>query len=209
MRLKLAGKGFLFAAMMAFALQGCALGTDTGVSDSANAASMATPAAAAAITASDIGEPQTWGGLESVVAVKHVFFAAQPDAAALKEARNHGVGAVINLREPSESEWDEAGEVKKLGLTYYNVPIPSGGTGLSEASMEEISRLVRLHSDQKILLHCSSGNRAAAWLATHLVNDHHMDMEPSLALAQKAGLTSPKWQSRVNNYLGIEDALPE
>lgn len=158
--------------------------------------------AATTITAADIGRAQTWGGIDNVVSVKHLFFSAQPDRAALQVAREHGVGVVINLREPSEFEWDEPAEVQRLGMTYFNLPVSTEGTGLNQETMETISRLVRQHANQKILLHCSSGNRASAWFAVHLANDHGMGAEQSIALARQAGLDQLQMENRVRNYLG-------
>ena len=190
----LSGNSLLLCLLAVLVLQGCA------------------PAAvrvSAPVTVDDIGPAQTWGGIDNVVAVKHLYISAQPDTAALLDARAHDVGVVISLREPSETEWDEAQEAGSLGMAYYNVPVPASGPELDQSAMEDISALVREHRDQKILLHCSSGNRAAAWFAVHLVVDHGMDIEPSIALARKAGLTKPGMEARVRNYLGAGGELPE
>jgi len=160
---------------------------------------------AAAVTDADIGQAQTWGGIDNVVSVKHLYFSEQPDAAALRVAREHDVGVVISLRDPAESDWDESGEAANLGMKYYNVPISKTGPGFSQKSMQTISDLVQQHRTQKILLHCSTGNRAAAWLAVHLVNDHGMQTDPAIALARKAGLTNQQMESRTRTYLEEAD----
>jgi protein tyrosine phosphatase (PTP) superfamily phosphohydrolase (DUF442 family) len=161
-----------------------------------------------AVSAADIGAAEAWGGASNVVSVKHLYFSEQPDAATLIEARDRGVGVVINLREPSELDWDEARAATDSGLTYYNVPIAAAGSSFDAATMEEISMLVQKHQDQKILLHCSSGNRASAWLAIHLVNDHGMGVEPSISLARKIGLTKPVIEARVREYLNEVEQSP-
>jgi len=162
-----------------------------------------------AIGAADIGATETWGGANNVVSVKHLYFSEQPDAATINEARDHGVGVVVNLREPSEFDWDEESAATDAGLTYYNVPIAAAGPSFNAAAMEEISTLVQKHKDQKILLHCSSGNRASAWLAIHMVNDHGMGIESSISLARKAGLTKPVIEARVREYLGEIEQSPQ
>ncbi len=155
----------------------------------------------AAVTEADISAAQTWGKADNVVQVKHLYFSAQPDAAGIKAAKDAGVEVVINLRNSEEMDWDEAGAVIEAGLTYYQVPISGDGPGFDQSSMQRISALVKKHHAQPLWLHCSSGNRASAWLAVHLVQDHHMDVDQSIALAQKAGLTSAEIEKRVRTYV--------
>jgi len=155
----------------------------------------------AAVTEADISAAQTWGKAENVVQVKHLYFSAQPDAAGIKAAKDAGVEVVINLRNSEEMDWDEAAAVEQAGLTYYQVPISGDGPGFDQSSMQRISALVKKHHPQPLWLHCSSGNRASAWLAVHLVQDHHMGVDQSIALAQKAGLTSAELEKRVRTYV--------
>ena len=115
---------------------------------------------------------------------------------------------VINLRDPSEFDWDEANAAATAGLTYYNVPIASRGNSFDAEAIEKIGALVKKHSDERVLLHCSSGNRASAWLAIHLVNDHGMNVDTSISLAKRAGLTKPNIETRVRNYLHDGEVSP-
>ena len=160
------------------------------------------------VTAADIGAAQIWGAASNVVGVKHLYFSEQPDAQTLVEAGDRGVGVVINLREPAEMDWDEAGSAQELGMTYYNLPIAAQSASFDAATMKKISALVGKHRDTKILLHCSSGNRASAWLAIHLVQDHGMHIENSVSLARQAGLTKPEIESRVRQYLSEVEQSP-
>ena len=153
------------------------------------------------VTAADISEPQSWGAAENVVKVKHLYFSAQPDAAGINAAKDAGVEVVINLRSPKEMDWDEAGAVTQAGLTYYQVPISGEGPAFDQNSMQRISALVKKHHRQPVWLHCSSGNRASAWLAVHLAQDHRMDIDQSIELARKAGLTNAELEARVRTYV--------
>lgn len=184
----------MLALMLMSVIAGCSTQDHKGVTDTAQPKR-------AAVSAADIGNPVIWGGAGNVVSVKHLYFSDQPDAATLIEARDRGVGTVINLRDPSEFDWDEASAAKDAGLAYYNIPIASDSTSFDIDAMNQISALVKKHSDQKILLHCASGNRASAWLAIHLVKDHGMNMDSSILLAQKAGLTKPAIEARVREFL--------
>ena len=155
-----------------------------------------------AITSADFSEPRTWGAMKNVVGVKHLYMSGQPDEAALREAREHGVAAVINLREPDELDWDEEAAVNALGIGYYNIPIVSGDSGLDAGAVAAITRLVGQYKGQKILLHCSSGNRVSAWLAVHLVQDHGMTADSAIELAKHANMTKPETETMVREFLG-------
>jgi protein tyrosine phosphatase (PTP) superfamily phosphohydrolase (DUF442 family) len=157
--------------------------------------------AEAAITAADFGEPQTWGATKNVVKVKHMYISGQPDNATLIEAREQGVAAVINVRGPKEIDWDEEAATVALGLDYYNIPIVSGDHGFDANAIDEITRLVGQYKDQKVLIHCASGNRVSGWLAVHLVRDHDMQVDPAIELAKLANLTSPAIATRVRESL--------
>lgn len=153
------------------------------------------------VSPSDIGAAETWGGASNVVLVKRLYFSEQPDWASFAVAHERDVGVVINLRERGELDWDEQRAATDNGLVYYNVPIARKGSSFSKAAIDEIGSIVRMHDDQKILLHCSSGNRASAWLAIHLVKDHDMGIEDSLSLARSVGLTNSTVENRVLEYL--------
>jgi uncharacterized protein (TIGR01244 family) len=150
------------------------------------------------------GEPSAegalrWGGAGDVKQYYRLYIAGQPDAAGLAAARDAGVGIVIDLRDPSEHDWDEAAAAAKLGLDYHNVPV--SGRALSRDAMERIHAIVQENPDEEILLHCASGNRAAAWLAIHLVENEGMDAEEALAIGRETGLTKDSIAENVSAYL--------
>jgi protein tyrosine phosphatase (PTP) superfamily phosphohydrolase (DUF442 family) len=147
-----------------------------------------------------VSEPVSWGAAESVTRVSRLWFAGQPDPAGFEAARDSGVGLVINLREPDELDWDEAAAVESLGMSYASVPIPRQGP-LPASALEEIELLVKEHPDEQVLVHCASGQRAAGWLATHMVSRHGMETEPALDVARRAGMTSSGMEQRVRDYI--------
>ena len=143
---------------------------------------------------------QNWGNLEQVRQYKNLYFAGQPDEAALTHFKNLGGVAVINLREPGETDFDEKAIVEKLGLEYFNFPV-SGRKELSAATMEKIGKTVQQKGDVPVMVHCASGNRAAAWLATHLVTVHQDSLDNALKVAKSLGLTSEGLESKVVHLL--------
>ena len=148
----------------------------------------------------EVCQPEAWGAAQSVVKIKHLYISSQPDLETFDVARKKGVKLVINLRDPKEFNWDEQKAAKQTGLDYYNIPISASGESFDSEAINQISALVQKHKNQKILLHCSSGNRASAWLAIHLIKDHDMPSDSAIELAKKVGLTSPAIESRVKQF---------
>lgn len=157
-----------------------------------------------AIAPQEVEGPFTWSNLDGVTRIHHHWFAGQPDAAALAAAREAGVEIVVNLRPPDEFDWDERAAAEELGLGYYNVPIPREGPFPPEA-IEKLDALVAEHHGAEMLLHCSSGNRAAGWFATHLVRTHGMPLDDALAVGRKAGITSPGIEDKVRAFTAGAD----
>ena len=149
----------------------------------------------------DVHGPLEWGSADNVMQVSRLYFSAQPDAEGLRAARDGGVTAVINLRPQDEMEFDEAGAARAAGLVYYQVPVSGSGESFDRAAFARIGELVRAHPNEAMLLHCSSGNRAAAWLAAHLVDDHGLSPAAALPVARRAGLTRPEVEQRTLRYL--------
>ncbi len=146
-------------------------------------------------------QPETWGAAKKVVGIKHLYITSQPDSETFDIAREKGIELVINLRDHREVTWDEKKAVNQAGLNYYNLPISASGESFDPDIINQISELVQQHKDKKILMHCSSGNRASAWLAIHMANDHNMQSDAAISLAKKVGLTSPVITQRILRYL--------
>jgi len=153
------------------------------------------------IAPADVGEPQTWGAAQKVTKLKHLYFSGQPDQQTFITAKANGVDVVINVRESGETDWNEAGAANVANLKYYNVPISRSGNSLDPGSISQISTIVQDHHNQEILLHCSSGNRASAWLAVYLTEDHGLPIDAALAVAKKTGLTNSDVEARVVQFL--------
>jgi len=151
------------------------------------------------ITPADVSDPIAWGAATRVTQLRFLYFADQPDAAGFEAARLAGVETVIDLRAPNERDWDERAAVEALGLRYFNVPIT--GEALDADAIERIEALVEAHRPEPILIHCSSSNRAGAWLATHLVTRHGISEADAIAVGRRAGITKDVIEARVHTYL--------
>lgn len=165
-------------AAVLLALTGCSTGTDS-----------ATPAGA------------DHAAIEAIVVSPRVRFAGQPAPAAFAGLAAEGTEVVVNLREADELDFDEARIAAEAGLQYYAVPISRSGPAFDPDAIREIGAIMARHRDDNVLVHCSSGNRVAAWYAINLVATEGLDPDTALARARQLGLTRPALEHRVREYL--------
>jgi protein tyrosine phosphatase (PTP) superfamily phosphohydrolase (DUF442 family) len=157
-------------------------------------------AAEEAAAPGDVEGPFVWGAVPNVTRLGNLWFAGQPDAAGFEAAKRNGVAVVVNMREPNEMSWDEAGAVEALGISYFSVPV-SRWRPYSAQAFDRIGEVVAANSEQQILIHCGNSNRAGAWLATHLVQREEMSVGEALAVGRGAGLNQEPFIQRVRAYL--------
>lgn len=141
-------------------------------------------------------EARSVDGLPSLVAVgPRVLISGQPTPLGFSEARREGVTLVLNLRPESELQFDERGVVEGMGMDYVNLPVTAAT--LDDAHVEAFIEQIRLlrrrpGSEDRVLLHCSSGNRVAALWAMYEVREGGLPPEQAVARARQAGLKSPE-----------------
>jgi protein tyrosine phosphatase (PTP) superfamily phosphohydrolase (DUF442 family) len=148
----------------------------------------------------DVEGPFAWGAVPNVTRLGNLWFAGQPDAAALAEAKRTGVGVVINMRAPEEMFWNEAAAVERLGMRYFSVPV-SRWKPYSAQAFERITEIVQANGGKQILLHCGNSNRAGAWLAAQLAEREGLGVDEALAVARRAGLNQEPFLQRARDYL--------
>lgn len=128
------------------------------------------------------------------------FDRAAPDAAALEAAKSAGVTTVIDFRRSSESTgFDEKAGVEALGMHYVNIPFQNEAELTDEvfnatrASLKELKGIA--------LMHCRSGNRAAAAWLPYRVLDAGVSWDRALAEAKAIGLKSPALEAKAKDYI--------
>ncbi len=116
-----------------------------------------------------------------------ILTTGQPDAAVLDAIADAGYVAVIDFRGVDEDRGiDERDAVESRGLRYVSIPV----TGDAAVNYENAALLDQALGEIEgpVLLHCASGNRAAAILALReKQNGAHSDA--ALELGLEAGLT--------------------
>jgi protein tyrosine phosphatase (PTP) superfamily phosphohydrolase (DUF442 family) len=149
----------------------------------------------------------TKGGNFSVKSEKaYLYIGGQPNEIQLKRIMDdEGVNVVVNLRNEDEMEGnlkDFENHVKKLGAKYHILPVMNNGN-LNEKMFSNVESVIQNHhkNGERILIHCASGNRAAAWLATHLKFQKDQSTKEALNIAIEAGLTDTEYQNQVKEIL--------
>ena len=93
---------------------------------------------------------------------KDLFIGPQPAEQDLKEARQHGIHTVIDMRLPGETTVSNADLARNNGLDYVSVPVDK--MALTEQQVNELEAAMR-RTEGPYLLHCATGARAALLLA--------------------------------------------
>jgi protein tyrosine phosphatase (PTP) superfamily phosphohydrolase (DUF442 family) len=158
-----------------------------------------------AVTPGDTTGPETWGASDNVTHIENLYFSGQVDAESLHMARMQGVTTIVNTRYPSEMDWDEKSAAENIGLEYISIPISRDSDTFDPQTIARIDAVVGERTGQKILMHCSSGNRVAAWYAIHLVEKQNMKDDDAIDVARRNGLTREGMESRVHVYLDKND----
>ncbi|MGE0761904.1 MAG: sulfur transferase domain-containing protein [Bdellovibrionales bacterium] len=154
----------------------------------------------AASPSSAIITHQRWGNLDQVTQYGQFYFSAAPDENALAEFKKRGGQAVVDLRTTKEMDCSELAVATKLGLKYQNIQFKKAEP-INKAVIAQIEKAVADSKGASILLHCETGNRAAAWLAIHLVTQDKMKPKEALSIAEEVGLRSADLKTKVGTYL--------
>lgn len=120
----------------------------------------------------------------------NTFFSGAMNEKSLNAARDAKVAAVINLQQPEELNWDEKAYTEKLGMKYYNYPVSGSSDTIDLATLKNIEDTYMKHhkAGEKVIVHCKSGMRSAAWFTYHLNKTHGDTLEKSIEGAKAVGL---------------------
>lgn len=124
------------------------------------------------------------------------YVTAQPTEAGLGVAHDLGIQSVICLRDATEPanppvpafDPQEDATLTGLGMSFVNIPIPHG---LPQDQFDIRARAVLAvlnELPQPLLMHCSSGDRASALWAIHLILDCGLTTQEAVGYATQSGL---------------------
>jgi len=107
------------------------------------------------------------------------------------------------VRPDAEMTYDERAVVQGLHMVYVSIPFTVDT--LNDARVRkfiETIRDLRLREGEadRVLVHCTTGDRVAALWAMYEITDGKVPPEEAVARARKAGLTSPELVAYIGEY---------
>ena len=124
---------------------------------------------------------------------QNLFIGPQPFYPDLQRLKQAGITKVINFRTPEEMKqlrFDEAAELKKMGIDYVMIPI--GGKEFPRSPEQTKALAQALAGEQgKVLMHCRSGHRASEAYIAWLINEKGVPVNEALDRARAFGWWPP------------------
>jgi len=120
---------------------------------------------------------------------EHVFRGAEPSTLGLQELGALGIKRVIDLREHGPSTAFEEEQLKKLGISYINIPFRQ----FSAPSNGEIQAVLKLLTTGEVptFIHCRRGkDRTGTAIACYRIQHDGWDNERALREAKSYGISS-------------------
>lgn len=131
-----------------------------------------------------------------------VYFAGQPDEAALKQFTEFGVKVVINLKTAQEMAavgFDEKKAVEEEGMKYIHAPMGFEIPGAT--TMQEILSALDNSDKAPVLLHCETANRAGVIWALYACRKGNVSIDQAVAEGKAAGISIPFLEQAVRKEL--------
>ncbi len=127
-------------------------------------------------------------GMNNSARVGDLLIGGQPLTEALAGLKDDGYRTIVTLRAEGELDWDEQRVVDSLGMRFVSIPMPGPVDLITNDQVEQFDAVMQL-GNGPVVLHCGSGNRAAALWAIWLVEKKGVKPTEAVELAEKAGLT--------------------
>ncbi len=135
----------------------------------------------------------------------NLVVADQPTAEELEALRAEGFVAVVNLRHDGEPEQplstaEEGEAVRALGMAYLHEGV--GALPFPESTVQTVATFLDTHANDKVLVHCRKGGRAAALVLLHHAQAEGWKPAEAIAKGRALGLeVDGKLREAVEAYL--------
>lgn len=140
------------------------------------------------------------GNTRNVSRVGNLYLTGQPEKADIEVLKAAGIKHVITLRKPGEIDWDEKAAVEAAGMNFYSLDFRQPDE-LTNEVFDEIRKLLKETSKDKVLLHCGSANRVGAVWSTFRAIDQGVDPAKAIEEAKRVGLKNEDYENRVDEYI--------
>ncbi len=143
------------------------------------------------------------GGLlpHETYAAADVVVGGQPREAQLEALAAAGYRTIVDTRHRAEPRgFDEEALVKRLGMTYVNIPMVS--PVVPDRDFQRLRRILQEPARRPAALHCASGNRVSGLLIPWLILDEGKTADQALHVASAAGLRNGYLAQQALDYAG-------
>jgi uncharacterized protein (TIGR01244 family) len=128
-----------------------------------------------------------------------IHIAGAAGSVGFRAFKGRGVRTVIDVRLAEQVPPGYADMVRAEGMQYVNVPMRPDA--LTEEQAAAFRAAIRQAGSEPVLIHCQSGNRAAAAYGVYLGCEAGMTPAAALERAQQAGLKHPALVDDVRAYI--------
>jgi len=155
------------------------------------------------------GSQTPFGNLDKTPMLGNVVYSKQPDENTIPMLKEKGFDLVLSVRFDDEPVGFDARKlIEKNGMSFVQVSYFKGSIKdqprqVDDKAVEQIKQVLEgsLAGGGKILMHCQSGQRAAAALGSILYRDYGFSKEEARKYAEKAGLTSKNTGAAYDQYI--------
>lgn len=110
---------------------------------------------------------------------------------------------VIDLRREGDSEPDPDVETAALGEVLADYTRYAITRNPPAGDLDFLRQILRgLPYGERVLIHCTDGNRAGAAVCPWLVLDRGMKLEEAIKVCRQGGMVYPETEAAVRKYLG-------
>ena len=157
--------------------------------------------AAPAAHAQEVSDGGARGALPNFHMVNaRLYRGGQPRERGFGELAALGVNTVINLRDDDERAEAEAGEARRAGLRYFNVPLGRFGRPTDE-QVERALALINAPENGVVFVHCAKGqDRTGTVIAVYRIANDSWTGERAKGEAEHYGMKF--WQRAMKDYIG-------
>lgn len=135
-----------------------------------------------------------------ILRYEQFYIAGSPSEETLTAFKKKTGAVIVDLRSINElGNCSEPAVASKLGLQYRKVNFDKA-EHISPEVIQGIDKAVIEAGARPVLLFCKTGNRAAAWLAIHLVQTKNKSIDESIRIAKGLGL-KPDAEAGVREFL--------
>lgn len=156
--------------------------------------------------------PTAWGKRPAAAAAKDVqklpdnlppvTITSQPGDGAWAEFNRQGFMTVVNFRTAGEGVDVSGDPVVSHGMEYFHIPVE--GANVTAADADALAKILAGSGNQRVLLYCSSGNRAAGVWAAYLGRHHGVSADTAVAAGNAAGISKDKVRDAVRSAIAAD-----